>query len=103
MMGEKENFPGVSEDILLSVWSKISPDPNLILGIPNSFFIKKDNIKKLINKRLSLISNNLSISYKKPLQILEAKNQYFYDDKGREYLDCVNNISHVGHSHPKGS
>ena len=33
--------------------------------------------------------------------MLEAKNQYFYDDKGREYLDCVNNISHVGHSHPK--
>ena len=40
MMGEKENFPGVSEDILLSVWSKVSPDPNFILGIPNTFFIK---------------------------------------------------------------
>ena len=38
MMGEKENFPGVSEDILLDLWLKISPDPNLILGIPNSFF-----------------------------------------------------------------
>jgi len=101
MMGEKENFPGVSEDILLPVWSKISPDPNLILDIPNSFFIKNEDTKKLINKRLSFISNNLSISYKKPLQILEAKNQYFYDDKGREYLDCVNNISHVGHSHPR--
>ena len=53
MMGERENFPGVSEDILLSVWSKISPDPNLILGIPNSFFIKKNNItnaKSKINK-----------------------------------------------------
>jgi len=23
-----------------------------------------------------------------------------YDEKGREYLDCVNNISHVGHCHP---
>jgi len=38
MMGEKGNFPGVSEDILISMWSKISPDPNLILGITNSFF-----------------------------------------------------------------
>ena len=38
MMGEKENFPGVSEDILLDLWSKISPDPNLILGIPRFFF-----------------------------------------------------------------
>ena len=35
MMGEKNNFPGVSEDFLLDLWSKISPDPNHILGIPN--------------------------------------------------------------------
>jgi len=101
MMGEKENFPGVSEDILLDLWSKISPDPNLILGIPNSFFDNNENAKNLLLKRNSLIGKSLSISYKKPLHMLEAKNQYFYDDKGREYLDCINNISHVGHSHPK--
>ena len=101
MMGEKDNFPGVTEDILLDLWSKISPDPNLILGIPNSFFENNESIKDLLFKRKSLISENFSISYKKPLHMLEAKGQYFYDDKGREYLDCVNNISHVGHSHAK--
>ena len=98
MMGEKENFPGVSEDILLDTWSKISPDPNLILNIPKSFFENNENHKNLLLKRNSLISKSFSISYKKPLHILEAKNQYLYDDKGREFLDCVNNISHVGHS-----
>ena len=101
MMDEKENFPGVCEDILLDLWSKISPDPNLILNIPNSFFKNKENYKNLLLKRNSLISKSFSISYKKPLHILEAKNQYFFDDKGRQYLDCVNNISHVGHSHPQ--
>ena len=101
MMGEKENFPGVSENILLHLWSKISPDPNLILGISKTFFKKNESVQNLLLKRKSLISNNLSVSYKKPLHMLEAKNQYFYDDKGREYLDCINNISHVGHSHPK--
>ena len=30
--------------------------------------------------------------------MLEAKGQFFYDEQGRKYLDCVNNISHVGHS-----
>jgi len=101
MMGEKENFPGVSEDILLHLWTKISPDPNLILGIPNSFFKKNETVEDLILKRNSLLSKSFSISYKKPLHMLEAKYQYFYDDKGKEFLDCVNNISHVGHSHPK--
>ena len=101
MMGEKENFPGVSEDLLVNVWSKISPDPNLILGIPKSFFKDNQNSKKILLNRNSLISKSFSISYNKPLHMLEAKNQYFYDDKGREYLDCVNNISHVGHSNNK--
>jgi len=99
MMDEKENFPGVSEDILLNLWTKISPNPNLILDIPNSFFTNNENSKSLLLKRNKLISKSFSISYKKPLHMLEAKNQYFFDDKGRRYLDCVNNISHVGHSH----
>ena len=55
----------------------------------------------LISKRKSLISNSLSIAYKNPIQFLEGKYQYLYDDKGRQYLDCVNNISHVGHCNPK--
>ena len=100
IMGEKNNFPGVAEDVLLSLWTKISPDPNLILNIPKTFFNNNLLTDKVLSKRQSLVGKNLSISYKKPLQMLEAKNQYFYDDRGREYLDCVNNISHVGHSHP---
>lgn len=24
-----------------------------------------------------------------------------YDEKGEKYLDCINNVTHVGHSHPK--
>ena len=30
-----------------------------------------------------------------------SKYQYLFDDKGRQYLDCVNNISHIGHCHPR--
>ena len=67
MLGEDENFPGVSEHILLNLWSKISPDPNLILGIPNSFFKNNEKIGNLLSKRNSLISNSLSISYNKTI------------------------------------
>ncbi|XP_005100294.1 5-phosphohydroxy-L-lysine phospho-lyase isoform X1 [Aplysia californica] len=35
-----------------------------------------------------------------PLKILRASRQYLYDDTGQEFLDCVNNTSHVGHCHP---
>merc|ERR1719440_1585911 len=30
-----------------------------------------------------------------------AEGQYMYDTAGRRYLDCVNNVCHVGHCHPR--
>ncbi|XP_061566349.1 ethanolamine-phosphate phospho-lyase [Cololabis saira] len=35
-----------------------------------------------------------------PIKIVRAKGQYMYDEKGQRYLDCVNNVAHVGHCHP---
>ena len=26
--------------------------------------------------------------------------QYMYDETGAEFLDCINNVCHVGHCHP---
>ncbi|XP_049839811.1 5-phosphohydroxy-L-lysine phospho-lyase-like [Schistocerca gregaria] len=35
-----------------------------------------------------------------PLKIVRAEGQYMYDEKGGQYLDCINNVAHVGHCHP---
>jgi len=98
LLNEKNNFPGVGEEYLLPIWQKISPDPNIILNLPQSFFDNKHLKKNVLLKRNLNISKNLSISYDEPLHMLEAKDQFFFDENGRKYLDCVNNISHVGHS-----
>ena len=98
LLNEVDNFPGVGEEYLLKIWEQISPDPNIVLQIPESFFINKVQKEKILLKRKKNIARNLSISYQDPLHMLEAKGQFFYDEQGRRYLDCVNNISHVGHS-----
>ena len=98
LLNEVDNFPGVGEEYLLKIWEQISPDPNIILQIPESFFSNKVQKEKILLKRKKNIARNLSISYQDPLHMLEAKGQFFYDEQGRRYLDCVNNISHVGHS-----
>ena len=98
LLNEVDNFPGVGEEYLLKIWEQISPDPNIILQIPESFFNNKVQKEKILLKRKKNIARNLSISYQDPLHMLEAKGQFFYDEQGRRYLDCVNNISHVGHS-----
>lgn len=35
-----------------------------------------------------------------PLKIVKGSKQYMYDEQGNEYLDCINNVAHVGHCHP---
>lgn len=29
-----------------------------------------------------------------PVKIVKAKGQYMYDENGRQYLDCINNVAH---------
>ncbi|GIL74813.1 hypothetical protein Vretimale_2410 [Volvox reticuliferus] len=40
---------------------------------------------------------NTSLSYEQPLMIVRGSGTYLYNDQGVQYLDCVNNVSHVGH------
>lgn len=43
----------------------------------------------------------MSISYRAmPLRIKVARGQYFYEENGKKTLDCMNNVSHIGHCHP---
>ncbi|XP_036280375.1 5-phosphohydroxy-L-lysine phospho-lyase isoform X3 [Pipistrellus kuhlii] len=35
-----------------------------------------------------------------PIKIVRGQGQYLYDEQGAEYIDCINNVAHVGHCHP---
>ncbi|XP_004925227.1 alanine--glyoxylate aminotransferase 2-like [Bombyx mori] len=35
-----------------------------------------------------------------PLKIVRGIAQFMYDETGERYLDCINNVAHVGHCHP---
>ncbi|KAH8289465.1 hypothetical protein KR054_005788 [Drosophila jambulina] len=36
-----------------------------------------------------------------PLKIVRGQGQYMFDEEGTRYLDCINNVAHVGHCHPE--
>lgn len=52
-------------------------------------------------KRRTLIGPNSALSFDEPLHIVRGEGQYLYDAEGSQYLDCCNNVAHVGHCHPK--
>ena len=96
------DFPGVALASQRGVWTSLSPDPNLLLGIPEERFPKKEaSASGTLASRKSLLGKNLSVSYGQPLKIVRGWMQYLYDDTGRAYLDVYNNVPLVGHSHPR--
>jgi 4-aminobutyrate aminotransferase-like enzyme/Ser/Thr protein kinase RdoA (MazF antagonist) len=96
------NFPGVAYASQRAVWTSLSPDPNLLVGIPKARFPRQDRtVQETLIQRRELLGKNLSISYEKPLKIVRGWMQHLYDESGRAFLDFYNNVPLVGHSHPR--
>jgi 4-aminobutyrate aminotransferase-like enzyme len=57
--------------------------------------------ESLADRRRRRLGPSLSLSYRVPLHIVRGQGAYLYDADGRAYLDCVNNVAHVGHAHPR--
>ncbi|UCF40953.1 MAG: aminotransferase class III-fold pyridoxal phosphate-dependent enzyme, partial [Gemmatimonadota bacterium] len=95
-------FPGVGAPSERAVWLSLSPDPNLVLRLPAGVRAHDgDDRATLLAERRARLGPNLRLHYRQPLHIVRGRGQYLYDEVGRSYLDCVNNVCHVGHSHPR--
>ena len=96
------NFPGVAYASQRAVWTCLSPDPKLLVGIPKSRFPARDRtIQETLSTRREVLGKNLSMSYEKPLKVVRGWMQHLYDESGRAFLDFYNNVPLVGHSHPR--
>jgi 4-aminobutyrate aminotransferase-like enzyme/Ser/Thr protein kinase RdoA (MazF antagonist) len=95
------DFPGVARASQRHLWTSLSPDPNLLLAIPEKYFpAPEPSPERTQALRNTSLGKNLSLSYQSPLKIVRGWRQYLYDDTGRAYLDVYNNVPLVGHSHP---
>ena len=130
-LGFRGNFPGVCRPSQREIWKALSPDPNLILGMsdpgagetsvasavlfperpgpsepgrPSGVSLSTQRgapREELLSARRRHLGPSLSISYDEPLKIVRGLGQFLFDEEGQAYLDCVNNVPNVGHSHPK--
>ena len=57
--------------------------------------------KAIIADRARLLGPNVSTFYDDPLHIVRGEGVWLWDAKGRKYLDCYNNVPHVGHCNPR--
>ncbi len=55
----------------------------------------------LAAKRRALLGPNVSTFYDDPVHIVRGEGVWLWDVEGRKYLDCYNNVPHVGHCNPR--
>ncbi|PDT12270.1 aspartate aminotransferase family protein [Rhizobium sp. J15] len=55
----------------------------------------------LIARRERLLGRNMSLFYDDPVHLVRGEGVWLWDADGRRYLDCYNNVPHVGHCHPR--
>lgn len=55
----------------------------------------------LLDRRARLLGPNVSLFYDEPVHVVRGQGVWLWDSEGNKYLDCYNNVPHVGHCHPR--
>jgi len=100
--GVGDDWPGAVDPDELPLWTGIFPNPAPLLNLPDerTAFDTLDR-STVLQKRAENFGANLKLSYADPVMFLRGWKHFLFDEWGRPYLDCYNNVPHVGHSHPR--
>lgn len=105
-----DRFPLFWRSDYQSTLENVFLDPSIICFSSGSWQMREVlNLKstshskiEILGKRKQFLLSSLSVSYSsEPLHIVRGLAQYLYTHDGQPYLDCVNNVAHLGHCHPK--
>jgi 4-aminobutyrate aminotransferase-like enzyme len=97
-----EEVMGIAWVSQWELWREICLDPSIILGIgADCAAVVARGPKQLQVERRRHLAPSFSLAYDTPLKIVRGQGCHLYDETGRAYLDMVNNVAHVGHSHPR--
>lgn len=55
---------------------------------------------EILARRARLSVPNVSTFYDEPVHPVRGEGVWVWDAEGRKYLDCCNNVPHIGHCHP---
>lgn len=59
------------------------------------------DLATLLDRRERLLGPAMATFYRNPVHLVRGEGVWVWDADGRKYLDCYNNVPHVGHCHPR--
>lgn len=99
---EIETSPGMVKASERAVWESLCPDANLLLNFSGLQPATYTAPEETMRRRFQVFQRAQEFYFEhEPLHILRGWKQYLYATDGRAYLDAINNVAHVGHSHPR--
>lgn len=83
----------------VAAWARLTTDPADVLGIPS--LVQRDEAESETRRRERLFATAQERYYEHPPQIERGWRHHLVDTTGRAYVDMVNNVAGLGHSHPR--
>ncbi len=80
-------------------WSALCPSPAPLLG--PSIDATRARSADVLARRTAHLAASQKHYYADPPQIERGWREYLFDVEGRSYLDMINNVTILGHSHPR--
>ncbi|HEX5191764.1 MAG TPA: aminotransferase [Solirubrobacteraceae bacterium] len=92
--------PGLGDPRLRDAWLALCPDPSALIGADVAAPPPPDAAAGRA-RRASVLAGAQELYYDRPMEIVRGSRQFLYDADGRPYLDMINNVAVIGHSHPR--
>lgn len=90
--------PGLAVPSLAEAWRALCPDPSPLLGLHAAAPVWRPGA--LLERRDHALAGVQHHYYVSPPQMERGWRHHLYDTDGRAYLDMINNVAVLGHSHP---
>ncbi len=93
------DLPGLGEPRHREAWLALCPDPSPLLDIDAAAPPPPDPAAERA-RREAVLAGAQGLYYREPLEIVRGWRATLFDSDARPYVDVVNNVAAVGHSHP---
>jgi 4-aminobutyrate aminotransferase-like enzyme/Ser/Thr protein kinase RdoA (MazF antagonist) len=90
--------PLFSASELAPGWLAVTRDPRPLLGLPA---VEQPDTGDLLSRRDASFAPVQEFYYRKPPQFERGRRHFLMSTAGRTYLDMVNNVTVLGHAHPR--
>ncbi|WP_131742890.1 aminotransferase class III-fold pyridoxal phosphate-dependent enzyme, partial [Actinomadura roseirufa] len=82
-------------------WRALFPDPTPLLGAQDAVAAWEPAGERALRGRHAHLPNSHPTYFDRPITMVRARDCSFYDERGRSYLDALNNVTLAGHGHPR--